>query len=101
MTVSGPSSSCNESEFVLNNRKYKTCSADTLAYINYSVYLCSRKSGYCAGKHAINTLKKSNLAFKNEAIEVSFRSVSTCADGNHTAKGNIFFTYTLFLKIKN
>ena len=36
------------------------------------LYLCTRKSAYCAGPRAINTLTKSNLAFKNEVVEVPF-----------------------------
>ena len=36
------------------------------------LYLCTRKSAYCAGLRAINTLIKSNLAFKDEAVEVPF-----------------------------
>ena len=41
-------------------------------YIINNVYLCTRKSEYCAGEKANNTLIKSNLAFKNEAVEVPF-----------------------------
>jgi len=43
-----------------------------VARLIYYMYLCSRKSAYCAGPRAINTLIKSNLAFKNEAVEVPF-----------------------------
>ena len=42
------------------------------------MYLCSRKSAYCAGSNANNTLIKSNLAFKNEAVEVPFLSGFVC-----------------------
>ncbi len=38
------------------------------------MYLCTRKSAYCAGPRANNTLIKSDLAFTNEAVEVSFSS---------------------------
>jgi hypothetical protein len=41
-------------------------------YLIYYVYLCTRESAYCAGLYAINTLIKSDLAFKNEAVEVPF-----------------------------
>ncbi len=37
------------------------------------MYLCTRKCAYCAGSTAINTLKKNNLAFKQEATKVSFQ----------------------------
>ena len=43
-----------------------------VAYLTLYLYLCTRKSAYCAGSIAINTLIKSNLAFKNEAVEVPF-----------------------------
>ena len=43
-----------------------------LVYVAYNMYLCTRKSAYCAGPRAINTLIKSNLAFKDEAVEVPF-----------------------------
>ena len=36
------------------------------------LYLCTRKSVYCAGSKAINTLIKSNLAFNFEVVTVSF-----------------------------
>ena len=36
------------------------------------MYLCTRKSAYCAGPRANNTLIKSDLAFMNEAVEVPF-----------------------------
>ena len=35
-------------------------------------YLCSRKSEYCAGSKANNTLIKNDLAFKREEVSVSF-----------------------------
>ena len=43
-----------------------------VARLIYYMYLCTRKSAYCAGLRTINTLIKSNLAFTNEAIEVPF-----------------------------
>jgi len=55
------------------------------------VYLCSRKSGYCADNLVINTLKKSNLAFKNEAVEVSFLSVFVGRISKMTLKKETFF----------
>ena len=40
----------------------------------YYVYLCTRKSAYCAGPTANNTLKKSNLTFRQEVVSnVSFQ----------------------------
>ena len=46
--------------------------ATNVACLIYYMYLCSRKSCYCAGSQANNTLTKSNLAFENEAFEVPF-----------------------------
>ena len=37
-----------------------------------NMYLCSRKSGYCAGLSANNTLIKSDLTFRKEVVSVSF-----------------------------
>ena len=44
---------------------------------NY-LYLCTRKSAYCAGSNANNTLTKSDLAFKDEAVEVPFEVGFVC-----------------------
>ena len=42
------------------------------AYIIYYLYLCTRKSEYCAGRGANNALINSDLAFENEVVEVPF-----------------------------
>ena len=63
----------------------------------YYMYLCTRKSGYCAGKTAINTLKKSNLAFKNEAIGVSFRSGLCAQTAKIRLRKETIFIYTHYL----
>ena len=44
----------------------------TFCWLKYYLYLCTRKSAYCAGSKANNTLTNSDLAFKNEAVEVPF-----------------------------
>ena len=46
--------------------------AKNVVRLIYYMYLCTRKSAYCAGPRANNTLIKSNLAFKDEAVEVPF-----------------------------
>lgn len=46
--------------------------AKNVACLTYYMYLCTRKSAYCAGPRANNTLIKSDLAFMNEAVEVPF-----------------------------
>ena len=44
----------------------------TLVHLINYVYLCSRKSKYCAGLTANNTLIKSDLTFNWEVVSVSF-----------------------------
>ena len=57
--------------------------------MKYNVYLCTRKSAYCAGSHANNTLIKSNLAFKNEVVEVPFLSGMSAPAGAEPLKKRI------------
>ena len=52
---------------------------EKFAGIREKSYLCTRKSAYCAGSEANNTLIKSDLAFKDEAVEVSFLSGFVCS----------------------
>ena len=37
------------------------------------MYLCTRFDTYCAGKNANNALKKNDLTFSLEEVNVSFR----------------------------
>ena len=53
--------------------------AKNVVRLTYYMYLCTRKSEYCAGNMANNTLIKSNLAFKNEVVEVPFLSGFVCS----------------------
>jgi len=46
-----------------------------LARINNNAYLCTAKSGYCAGSMANNTLIKSDLTFSLEEVGSIFLSV--------------------------
>ena len=65
------------------------------------LYLCTRKSAYCAGSDANNTLIKSNLAFKYEAVEVPFLSGFWCAGWQKTLeKGTLYINNIINFKLK-
>ena len=70
---------------------------EKFAGIGEKSYLCTRKSAYCAGLYANNTLIKSNLAFKNEVVGVPFLSgLSAFASERPLKKGIIILINTLF-----
>lgn len=74
------------------------CASD-IAHLIYYVYLCSRKSAYCAGSMANNTLKESDLTFSFEEVdEILFKWVVTAKKQDVRLKRtkNIFKT-TLFI----
>ena len=65
-------SDCNRAAESIKNLKSLLERAKNVARLTNNLYLCTRKSAYCAGSNANNTLIKSNLAFKNEVVEVPF-----------------------------
>jgi len=65
------------------------------------MYLCTRKSGYCAGLHANNTLRKSNLTFKNEEVRAAFFKCVLWVQAKATLKKETLFTHFIKkLKLK-
>ncbi len=54
------------------------------------------QSAYCAGFHAINTLKKSDLAFSFEEVSVSFKVGCVCEKVRCHFKRNKYKSYLYF-----
>ena len=51
-----------------------------VVYVINNVYLCTRKSAYCAGFYAIKALKKSDLAPYGGSRVRFFLCVSVCVE---------------------